>query len=53
MRLNLGLTESEEMLKKAALDLIKLWISEKASHGEVVTEPKESLYSIVEVEDAL
>ncbi len=39
--------------KKAAIDLIKLWIAEKLSNGEAVVEAKESLYSVVEIEDAV
>ena len=39
--------------KKAALDLIKLWIAEKKANDEVITTSKESWYSIVEIEDAL
>jgi len=39
--------------KAAAIDLIRLWIAEKRSRGEPVLEPKESLYSILEIEDAL
>ena len=47
----LGLTThglGVEGAKIAALDLIKLWIAEKTSNGEVVTGSKESLYSVVE-----
>jgi len=39
--------------KEAAIDLIKLWIAEKKAHGETVTEPTESLYSILEIDYAL
>jgi predicted RNase H-like HicB family nuclease len=38
--------------KNTAMDLIRLWIAEKLSNGEAVAEVKESLYSIVEIEDA-
>ncbi|NOY57850.1 MAG: type II toxin-antitoxin system HicB family antitoxin [Calditrichaeota bacterium] len=39
--------------KAAAMDLIKLWIDEKQSNGESVKEPKESLYSVIEIKNAL
>ena len=39
--------------KEAAIDLIKLWIAEKKAHRETVTEPTESLYSILEIDYAL
>ncbi len=42
-----------EGAKVAALDLIKLWIAEKKSNGESIKEPKESLYSVIEIENAL
>ncbi len=53
---SLGLTTHGlgiEGAKIAAHDLIKLWIAEKKSKGEVVAVPQESLFSVVEVEDAL
>ncbi|MDI6803251.1 MAG: type II toxin-antitoxin system HicB family antitoxin [Bacteroidota bacterium] len=42
-----------EGAKNAALDLIKLWIEEKKSNGEKIKPESESLYSFIELEDAI
>lgn len=42
-----------EGAKQAALDLIKLWIEEKKANGEKIKSESESLFSIIELEDAL
>lgn len=42
-----------EGAKQAAIDLIKLWIEEKKANGEQIKSESESLFSIIELEDAL
>lgn len=42
-----------EGAKAAALELIKVWIQEKRSHGEPVPVEAESFFSRVDVDDAL
>lgn len=42
-----------EGARDAAIDLIKLWIAEKKANGESVNMPSESLYSTVEIADAI
>lgn len=53
---SLGLTThglGVEGARDAAVDLIKLWIAEKKANGEPVTMPSASLYSTVEIADAV
>lgn len=50
----LGLTthgEGIEGAREAAMDLVKLWIAEKRSTGEKITNPSEFLFSTVEIPD--
>jgi len=42
-----------EGARDAAVDLIKLWIAEKKANGEPVNMPSASLYSTVEIADAV
>ena len=42
-----------EGAKKAAEDLLKIWIEEKKANGEKIPEEKESFYSKIEIQDAL
>ena len=42
-----------EEAKKAAYDLIKLWIEEKNVNGESVPKETESFFSTIKIDDAL
>ncbi len=42
-----------EGAKKAALDLVELWIKEKKSHSEPVPSESESYFSKIEISDAV
>ncbi len=42
-----------EGAKKAAEDLLKIWIEEKKASGEKIPLEEESFYSKIEIEDAL
>jgi len=42
-----------EGAKKAAQELLKIWIEEKRTNGEKIPEEKESFYSKIEIQDAL
>jgi predicted RNase H-like HicB family nuclease len=54
---SLGLTTHGEGIdgaRKAALDLVSLWLAEKKAHGEPMPEASEVLFSTLEIsEDAL
>lgn len=42
-----------EGAKKAAKDLLKIWIEEKRANGEKIPVEEESFYSKIEIKDAL
>ncbi|MFA5805080.1 MAG: type II toxin-antitoxin system HicB family antitoxin [Melioribacteraceae bacterium] len=42
-----------EGAERAAKDLLKLWLEEKKSNGEVVSEEAETFYSRINIEDAI
>lgn len=50
----LGLTthgEGIEGARRAALDLVQIWIAEKKANGEPVPQPVETLFSTLEVSE--
>lgn len=42
-----------EGARTAAIDLVKLWVEEKRANGESIPRERESLYSTIEIEDAI
>lgn len=42
-----------EGARTAAIDLIRLWVDERKANGESIPQEGESLYSTIEIEDAI
>jgi len=42
-----------EGARNAAIDLVKLWVEEKRANGEPIPQEKDTVYSTIEIEDAL